>query len=153
MIGCCKNKSSEVLYNCIATDTMKCDFTTGRAIRMLKSGESFFYIARILHINKQANGCWWSQFNQSGMIIKRKSPGRRQKTGEQSNRILIRIARRNRLASSSSLLRLWNKPVSKWTVCRRLIRSGFCQYRYPAKTFLFPADNKARCRWAQNHIC
>ena len=155
MIGDYKNTNFQKLYyQCIAlpTDTMQSDFTPSRAIGMLECGKSFSCVTRILYVSRQV-GRWWSHVNQSAMVIKRKSLGRRQKTGERSNRLLIRIARRNRLASSSSLLRLWNEQVSRWTVHRRLIQSGICRYRCPVKQFLFPVDKKAHYRWIQNHIC
>ena len=84
-------------------------------------------------------------------MTKRKCTERPQKSGERSNRLLIRLATLNRLGSSSSLVRLGNEAVSQWTVRRRLNRAGLRQYRCPFKPFLSPANKEARYRWALNH--
>ena len=128
------------------------DFTTGRAVGMLECGKSFSHVARKLGVSRQIVARWWTQFLQSETVVKRTSSGRPPKTSRRSNRLLVRIATGNRLASSTSLLRLWNERVSRWTVRRRLNEAGFRQFRCPIKPLLSEANREARYRWAQNHV-
>ena len=128
------------------------DFTTGRAIGMLECGKSFSHVARKLRVSRQIVARWWTQFLQSETVVKRTSSGRSPKTSRRSNRLLVRIVRGNRLVSSTSLLRLWNERVSRWTVRRRLNEAGFSQFRCPIKPLLSEANREARYRWAQNHV-
>ena len=118
---------------------------------MVECGISFSCVARKLRVSRQIVSRWWKRFIQSGAVMKSTSSGRPPKTSGRSNRLLVRIAKRNRLGSSTSLLHLWNERVRVWTVRRRLRRAGLSQFRCPIKPFLSAANKEARYCWAQNH--
>ena len=58
----------------------------------------------------------------------------------------------NRFASSSKLISLWGEPVSRYTVVRRLAKTGLKKYRCPLKPFLFVASKTARYQWCQRRV-
>ena len=131
---------------------MKNLLTVGRAIGLIEAGRDVSFTARHLNVARSTVRRWWTQFQQSGDVERRKSSGRRMKTTPRSNRLLGRLARRNCFANCNVLRALWREPVSRWTVNRRLRRSGLRLYRCPIKPFLSQANREDRYRWAQNHI-
>jgi len=78
--------------------------------------------------------------------------GRTRKTTARADRLLLRLARNNRLSSATQLLRMWRERVSKWTVYRRLRLKGLRKYRLLRVPFLSRNNIADRLRWAQRRV-
>ena len=139
------------LYHLIKAVTMKDLFLTGRAVAFRECGKSFGWISRHLGVGSTSVKRWYSSFLHTGTVSKRKSTGRPLRTTARSNRLLRRIVNLNRFSNSSLIRRMWDEPVSLWTVRRRIHNFGFKRYRCPIKPFLSDVKREARFRWAQNH--
>jgi len=75
--------------------------------------------------------------------------GRPRITTDRANRLLVRLARRNRLASARQLLNFWAERVSRFTVYRRLREAGLRPYRRLRRPLLNVINRLGRLRWAQ----
>jgi transposase len=78
--------------------------------------------------------------------------GRIRKTTQRADRLLLRLAKNNKLSSVPQLLHMWRERVSKSTIYRRLRQKGFRKYRLLRRPFLSRDNIAARLRWAQGKV-
>ena len=84
---------------------------------------------------------WITRYEQSKSVARKPGSGRPRRTSAHSDRLLYRLARTNGFASSSELLRHWQRGVSTRTVLRRLHERHLRQCR-PCRVPLLTKEHK-----------
>lgn len=119
-----------------------------RAIGMFEAGMAVESICDRLDVPQATVYFWIRKFKKTGDVERRPGSGKSPATSNRADRCLVRLARSNRFASSTTLLSLWGKSVSPTTVRRRLRSHGFFSRRPKVHPLLSPVHRKTRFEWA-----
>lgn len=130
------------------------DYEKGRIMGSLEAGLSKKETARRMGLTSQAvlqvqRRC------QAGSVGCKRSSGRPRKLSAKTGRVLRRLVKKDRWASSvalaAELTSAYHTPVSRWTVQRNLHDQGFRPTVPRLKPKLTKLDKQRRVEWAREH--
>ncbi|GFT70757.1 transposable element Tc1 transposase [Trichonephila clavipes] len=129
-------------------------FTRGRIIGKLEEGRSVTNVAAEFGIAHSIVSRLWRQFQTTGTAIRGFSSGRPRGTTPADDRY-IKQARRNRRQTAGEIARhttqATGRPISRFTVARRLHGGGLFARRPVRCAPLTPAHRRRRSLWCREH--
>ncbi|GFW77965.1 transposable element Tc1 transposase [Trichonephila clavipes] len=130
-------------------------FTRGRIILKLEEGHSVASVAAEFGIAHSIVSRLWRQFQTTGTAIRGFSSGRPRGTSPADDRYIVLQARRNRRQTAGEIarhtLRATGRPISRFTLARRLHGGGLFA-RHPVRCVpLTPAHRRRRSLWCREH--
>ncbi|GFV80595.1 transposable element Tc1 transposase [Trichonephila clavipes] len=130
-------------------------FTRGRIIGKLEEGRSVTSVAAEFGIAHSIVPRLWRQFQTTGTAIRGFSSGRPRGTTPADDRYIVLQARRNRRQTAGEIARhttqATGRPISRFTVARRLYGSGLFARRPVRCVPLTPAHRRRRSLWCREH--
>ncbi|GFY08435.1 transposable element Tcb2 transposase [Trichonephila clavipes] len=130
-------------------------FTRGRIIGKLEEGRSVTSVAAEFGIAHSIVSRLWRQFQTTGTAIRGFSSGRPRGTTPADDRYIVLQARRNRRQTAGEIARhttqATERPISRFTVARRLHGGGLFARRPVRCVPLTPADRRRRSLWCREH--
>ncbi|GFX74101.1 transposable element Tc1 transposase [Trichonephila clavipes] len=130
-------------------------FTRGRIIGKLEEGRSVTSVAAEFGIAHSIVSRLWRQFQTTGTAIRGFSSGRQRGTTLADDRYIVLQARRNRRQTAGEIARhttqATGRPISRFTVARRLYGGGLFARRPVRCVPLTPAHRRRRSLWCRKH--
>ncbi|GFW17177.1 transposable element Tcb2 transposase [Trichonephila clavipes] len=130
-------------------------FTRGRIIGKLEEGRSVISVAAEFGIAHSIVSRHWRQFQTTGTAIRGFSSGRPRGTTPADDRYIVLQARRNRRQTTGEIARhttqATGRPISRFTVARRLHGGGLFARRPVRCIPLTPAHRRRRSLWCREH--
>ncbi|GFW18958.1 transposable element Tcb1 transposase [Trichonephila clavipes] len=130
-------------------------FTRGRIIGKLEKGRSVTSVAAEFGIAHSIVSRLWRQFQTTGTAIRGLSSGRPRGTTPADDRYIVLQARRNRRQTAGEIVRhttqATGRPISRFTVARRLHGGGLFAQRPVRCVPLTPAHRRRRSLWCREH--
>ncbi|GFV86459.1 transposable element Tcb1 transposase [Trichonephila clavipes] len=130
-------------------------FTRGRIIGKLEEGRSVTSVAAEFGIAYSIVSRLWRQFQTTGTAIRGFSSGRPRGTTPADDRYIVLQGRRNRRQTAGEIARhttqATGRPVSRFTVARRLHGGGLFARRPVRCVPLTPAHRRRRSLWCREH--
>ncbi|GFU88359.1 transposable element Tcb2 transposase [Trichonephila clavipes] len=130
-------------------------FTRGRIFGTLEEGRSVTSVAAEFGIAHSIVSRLWRQFQTTGTAIRGFSSGRPRGTTPANDRYIVLHARRNRLQTAGEIARhtkqATGRPISRFTVARRLHGGGLFARRPVRCVPLTPAHGRRRSLWCREH--
>ncbi|GFW82991.1 transposable element Tcb2 transposase [Trichonephila clavipes] len=130
-------------------------FTRGRIIGKLEEGRSVTSVAAEFGIAHSIVSRLWRQFQTTGTAIRGLSSGRPRGTTPADARYIVLQARRNRRQTAGEIARhttqATGRPISRFTVDRRLHGGGLFARRPVRRVPLTPAHRRRRSLWCREH--
>ncbi|GFX18526.1 transposable element Tc3 transposase [Trichonephila clavipes] len=130
-------------------------FIRGRIIGKLEEGRSVTSVAAESGIAHSIVSRLWRQFQTTGTAIRRFSSGRPRGTTPADDRYIVLQARRNRRQTAGEIARhttqATGRPISRFTVARRLHGGGLFARRPVRCVPLTPAHRRRRSLWCREH--
>ncbi|GFW21771.1 transposable element Tcb1 transposase [Trichonephila clavipes] len=123
-------------------------FTRGRIIGKLEEGRS---VAAEFGIAHSIVSRLWRQFQTTGTAIRGFSSGRPRGTTPADDRYIVFQARRNRREKSLDTTQATGRPISRFTVARRLYIGGLFARRPVRCVPLTPSHRRRRSLWCREH--
>ncbi|GFU92884.1 transposable element Tcb2 transposase [Trichonephila clavipes] len=131
------------------------DFTRSRIIGKLEEGRSVTSVAAEFGIAHSIVSRLWRQFQTTGTAIRGFSSGRPRGTTPADDRYIVLQARRNRRQTAGEIARhttqATGRPISRFTVARRLHGGGLFARRPVRCVPLTPAHRRSRSLWCREH--
>ncbi|GFY26731.1 transposable element Tcb1 transposase [Trichonephila clavipes] len=130
-------------------------FTRGRIIGKFEEGRSVTSVAAEFGIAHSIVSRLWRQFETTGTAIRGFSSARPRGTTPADDRYIVLQARRNRRQTAGEIARhtkqATGRPISRFTVARRLHGGGLFA-RHPVRCItLTPAHRRRRSQWCREH--
>ncbi|GFY17841.1 transposable element Tc1 transposase [Trichonephila clavipes] len=130
-------------------------FTRGRIIGKLEEGRSVTSVAAEFGIAHSIVSRLWRQFQTTGTAFRGFSSGRPRGTTPADDQYIVLQARRNRRQTAGEIARhttqATGRPISRFTVARRL-HGGSLFARRPVRCVpLTPAHRRKRSLWCREH--
>ncbi|GFX71588.1 transposable element Tcb2 transposase [Trichonephila clavipes] len=130
-------------------------FTRGRIIGKLEEGRSVTSVAAEFGIAHSIVSRLWRQFQTTGTAIRGFSSGRPRGTTPADDRYIVLQARRNRRQTAGEIARYTTqatgRPISRFTVARRLHGGGLFARRPVRCVPLTPAHRRRLSLWCREH--
>ncbi|GFX73039.1 HTH_Tnp_Tc3_2 domain-containing protein [Trichonephila clavipes] len=130
-------------------------FTRGRIIGKLEEGRSVTSVAAEFGITHSIVSRLWRQFQTTGTAIRGFSSGRSRGTTPADDRYIVLQARRNRRQTAGEIARhttqATGRPITRFTVARRLHGGGLFARRPVRCVPLTPAHRRRRSLWCREH--
>ncbi|GFW88650.1 transposable element Tcb1 transposase [Trichonephila clavipes] len=130
-------------------------FIRGRIIGKLEEGRSVTSVAAEFGIAHSIVSRLWRQFQTTGTAIRGFSSGRPRGTTPADDRYIVLQARRNRRQTAGEIARhttqATGRPISRFTVARRLHGGGLFARRPVRCLPLTPAHRRRRSLWCREH--
>ncbi|GFV78027.1 transposable element Tcb2 transposase [Trichonephila clavipes] len=130
-------------------------FTRGRLIGKLEEGHSVTSVAAEFRIAHSIVSRLWRQFQTTGTAIRGFSSGPPRGTTPADDRYIVLQARRNRRQTAGEITRhttqATGRPISRFTVARRLHGGGLFARRPVQCVPLTPAHRRRRSLWCREH--
>ncbi|GFS52701.1 transposable element Tcb1 transposase [Trichonephila clavipes] len=130
-------------------------FTRGRIIGKLEEGRSVTSVAAEFGIAHSIVSRLWRQFQTTGTAIRGFSSGRPRGTTPADDRYIVLQARRNRRQTAGEIARhttqATGRPISRFTVARRLHGGGLFARRPVWCVPLTTAHRRRRSLWYREH--
>ncbi|GFY30890.1 transposable element Tcb2 transposase [Trichonephila clavipes] len=130
-------------------------FTRGRIIGKLEEGRSVTRVAAELGIAHSIVSRIWRQFQTTGTAIWGFGSGRPRGTTPADDRYIVLQARRNRRQTAGEIARhttqATGRPISRFSVARRLHGGGLFAQRPVRCVPLTPAHRRRRSLWCREH--
>ncbi|GFY15847.1 transposable element Tcb2 transposase [Trichonephila clavipes] len=130
-------------------------FTRGRIIGKLAEGRSVTSVAAEFGIAHSIVSRLWRQFQTTGTAIRGFSSGRPRGTTPADDRYIVLQTRRNRRQIAGEIARhttqATGRPISRFTVARRLHGGGLFARRPVRCVPLTPAHRRRRSLWCREH--
>ncbi|GFU71519.1 transposable element Tcb2 transposase [Trichonephila clavipes] len=130
-------------------------FTRGRIIGKLEEGRSVTSVAAEFGIAHSIVSRLWRQFQTTGTAIRGFSSGRPRGTTPADDRYIVLQARRNRRQTAGEIARhttqVTGRPISRFTVAKRLHGGGLFARRPVRCVPLTPAHRRRRSLWCREH--
>ncbi|GFV71499.1 transposable element Tcb1 transposase [Trichonephila clavipes] len=131
-------------------------FTRDRIIGKLEEGRSVTSVAAEFGIAHSIVSRLWRQFQNTGTAIRGFSSGRPRGITPAGNRYIVLQARRNRRQTAGEIARhttqATGRPISRFTVARRLHDGGLFARRPVRCVPLTPAHRRRRSMWCREHL-
>ncbi|GFU55095.1 transposable element Tcb2 transposase [Trichonephila clavipes] len=130
-------------------------FYRGRIIGKLEEGRSVTSVAAEFGIAHSIVSRLWRQFQTTGTAIRGFSSGRPRGTTPAHDRYIVLQARRNGRQTAGEIARhttqMTGRPISRFTVARRLHGGGLFARRPVRCVPLTPAHRRRRSLWCREH--
>ncbi|GFW09150.1 transposable element Tcb1 transposase [Trichonephila clavipes] len=130
-------------------------FTRDRIIGKLEEGRSVTSVAAEFGIAHNIVSRLWRQFQTTGTAIRWFSSGRPRGTTPADDRYIVLQARRNRRQTTGEIARhttqATGRPISRFTVVRRLHGGGLFARRPVRSVPLTPVHRRRRSLWCREH--
>ncbi|GFU29153.1 transposable element Tcb1 transposase [Trichonephila clavipes] len=130
-------------------------FTRGRIIGKLEEGRSVTSVAAEFGIAHSIVSRLWRQFQTTGTAIRGFSSGRPRGTTPADDQYIVLQARRSRRQTAGEITRhttqATGRPISRFTVTRRLHGGGLFARRPVRCVPLTPAHRRRRSLWCREH--
>ncbi|GFX57562.1 transposable element Tcb2 transposase [Trichonephila clavipes] len=130
-------------------------FTRGRIIGKLEEGHSGTSVAAEFGIAPSIVSRLWKQFQTTGTAFRGFSSGRPRGTTPADDLYIVLQARRNRRQTAGEIARhttqATGRPISRFTVARRLHGGGLFARRPVQCVPLTPAHRRRRSLWCREH--
>ncbi|GFX75023.1 transposable element Tcb1 transposase [Trichonephila clavipes] len=130
-------------------------FTQSRIIGTLEEGRSVTRVAAEFGIAHSIVSRLWRQFQTTGTSIRGFNSGRPRGTTPADDRYIVLQARRNRRQTEGEIARhttqATGRPISRFTVARRLHVGGLFARRPVRCVPLTPAHRRRRSLWCREH--
>ncbi|GFX80927.1 transposable element Tcb2 transposase [Trichonephila clavipes] len=130
-------------------------FTRGRIIGKLEEGRSVTSVVAEFGIAHSIVSRLWRQFQTTGTAIRGFSSGRPRGTTPADDRNIVLQARRNRRQTAGQIARhttqATERPISRFTVARRLHGGGLFARRPVRCVPLTPAHRRRHSLWCREH--
>ncbi|GFV24531.1 transposable element Tcb1 transposase [Trichonephila clavipes] len=130
-------------------------FIRDRIIGKLEEGRSVTSVAAEFGIAHSIVSRLWRQFQTTGTAIRGFSSGRPRETTPADDRYIVLQARRNRRQTAGEIARhttqATGRPISRFTVARRLHGGGLFARRPVRCVPLTPAHRRRRSLWCREH--
>ncbi|GFW74761.1 transposable element Tcb2 transposase [Trichonephila clavipes] len=130
-------------------------FTRGRIIGKLEEGRNVTRVVAEFGIAQSIVSRLWRQFQTTGTAIRGFSSGRPRGTTPADDRYIVLQARRNRRQTAGEIARhttqATGRPISHFTVARRLHGGGLFARRPVRCVPLTPAHRRRRSLWCREH--
>ncbi|GFX06847.1 transposable element Tcb2 transposase [Trichonephila clavipes] len=130
-------------------------FTRGRIIGKLEEGRSVTSVAAEFGIAHSIVSRLWRQFQTTGAAIRELGSGRPRGTTPADDRYIFLHAKRNRRQTAGEIARhttqATGRPISHFTVARRLHGGGLFARRPVRCVPLTPAHRRRRFLWCREH--
>ncbi|GFW40339.1 transposable element Tcb1 transposase [Trichonephila clavipes] len=130
-------------------------FTRGRIIGKLEEGRSVTSVAAEFGIAHSIVSRLWRQFQTTGTAIRGSVAVVHEEPHPQMNRYIVLQARRNRRQTAGEIARhttqATGRPISRFTVARRLHGGGLFARRPVRCVPLTPAHRRRRSLWCREH--
>ncbi|GFU32162.1 transposable element Tcb1 transposase [Trichonephila clavipes] len=130
-------------------------FTRGRIIGKLEEGRSVTSVAAEFGIAHRIVSRLWRQFQTTGTAIRGFSSGRPRGATPADDRYIVLQARRNRRQTAGEIARhttqATGRPISRFTVARRMHGGGLFARRPVRCVPLTPAHRRRRSLWCREH--
>ncbi|GFX43371.1 transposable element Tcb2 transposase [Trichonephila clavipes] len=130
-------------------------FTRGRIIGKLEEGRSVTSVAAEFGIAHSIVSRLWRQFQTTGTAIRRFSSSRPRGTTPADDRYIALQARRNRRQTAGEIAthttQATGRPISRFTVARRLHGGGLFAQRPVRCVPLTPSHRRRRSLWCLEH--
>ncbi|GFT10140.1 transposable element Tcb1 transposase [Trichonephila clavipes] len=130
-------------------------FTRGRIIGKLEESRSVTSVAAEFGIAHSIVSRLWRQFQTTGTAIRGFSSGRPRGTTPADDQYIVLQARRNRRQTAGEIARhttqVTGRPISRFTLARRLHGGGLFALRPVRCVPLTPAHRRRRCLWCREH--
>ncbi|GFV08242.1 transposable element Tcb2 transposase [Trichonephila clavipes] len=130
-------------------------FTRGRIIGKLEEGRSVTSVAAEFGIAHRIVSRLWRQLQTTGTAIRGFSSGRPRETTPADDRYIVLHARRNRRQTAGEIARhttqATGRPISRFTLARRLHGGGLFARRPVRCVPLTPAHRRRRSLWCREH--
>ncbi|GFS92747.1 HTH_Tnp_Tc3_2 domain-containing protein [Trichonephila clavipes] len=130
-------------------------FTRGPIIGKLEEGRSVTSVAAEFGIAHSIVSRLWRQFQTTGTAIRGFSSGRPRGTTPAEDRYIVLQARRNRRQTAGEIARhmtqATGRPISRFTVARRLHGGGPFARRPVRCVPLTPTHRRRRSLWCRKH--
>ncbi|GFU94374.1 transposable element Tc1 transposase [Trichonephila clavipes] len=130
-------------------------FSRGRIIGKLEEGRSMTSVAAEFGIAHSIVSRLWRHFQTTEIAIRGFSSGRRRGTTPAYDRYIVLQARRNRRQTAREIARhttqVTGRPISRFTVARRLHSGGLFARRRVRCVPLAPADRRRGSLWCREH--
>ncbi|GFX17440.1 transposable element Tcb1 transposase [Trichonephila clavipes] len=156
----CADMQVDVMGECLSSikhvvgTTSGC-FTRCRIIGKLEEGRSVTSVAAEFGIAHIIVSRLWRQFQTTGTAIRGFSSGRPRGTTSADDRYIVLQARRNRRQTVGEIARhmtqATGRPISRFTVARRLHGGGLFARRPVRSVPLTPAHRRRRSLWCREH--
>ncbi|GFY25833.1 transposable element Tc1 transposase [Trichonephila clavipes] len=157
----CAHMQVDVMGNCLSSikhvvgKTHLDTFTRGRIIGKLEEGRSVTSVAAEFGIAHSIVSRLWRQFQTTGTAIRGFSCGRPRGTTPADDRYIVLQARRNRRQTAGEIARhttqATGRPISRFTVARRLHGGGLFARRPVRCVPLTPSHRRRRSLWCREH--
>ncbi|GFT49175.1 transposable element Tcb2 transposase [Trichonephila clavipes] len=152
----CADMQIDVMGECLSSIKRHLDdFTRGRIIGKLEEGRCVTSVAAEFGIAHSIVSRLWRQFQTTGTAIRGFSSGRPRGTTPADDRHIVLQARRNRWQTAGETDRhttqVTGRPISRFTVARRLHGGGLFARRPVRCVPLTPAHRRRRSLWCQEH--
>ncbi|GFU94262.1 transposable element Tcb2 transposase [Trichonephila clavipes] len=126
-------------------------FTRGRIYEKLEEGRSVTSVAAEFGIAHSIVSRLWRQFQTTGTAIRGFSSGRHRGITPAEDRYIVLQARRNRRQTAGEIARVTGRPISHFTVARRLHGGGLFARRPVRSVPLTPSHRRRRSLWCRGH--
>lgn len=131
------------------------DLTRGRIIGKIEEGRSVTSVAAEFGIAHSIVSRIWRAFQTTGTAVRRFSSGRPRATTAVDDRYMVLQARRNRRQTTGEIARhlqqTTGRPISRFTVARRLHNGGLFARRPVRCVPLTSAHRRRRFVWCREH--
>ncbi|GFU25644.1 transposable element Tcb1 transposase, partial [Trichonephila clavipes] len=157
----CADMQVDVMGECLSSikhvvgTTSGCFYPRSNHWEKLEEGRSVTSVAAEFGIAHSIVSRLWRQFQTTGTAIRGFSSGRSQGTTPADDRYIVLQARRNRRQTAGEIARhttqATGRPISRFTVARRLHGGGLFARRTERCVPLTPAHRRRRSLWCREH--
>ncbi|GFY13606.1 transposable element Tcb2 transposase [Trichonephila clavipes] len=157
----CADMQVDVMGECLSSikhvvgTTSGCFYPRSNHWKKLEEGRSVTSVAAEFGIAHSIVSRLWRQFQTTGTAIRGFSSGRPRGTTPADDRYIVLQARRNRRQTAGEIARhttqATGRPISRFTVARRLHGGGLFARRPVRCVPLTPAHQRRRSLWCREH--
>ncbi|GFW38723.1 transposable element Tcb2 transposase [Trichonephila clavipes] len=157
----CTDMQVDVIGECLSSikhvvsTTSGCFYPRSNHWEKLEEGRSVTSVAEKFGIAHSIVSRLWRQFQTTGTAIRGFSSGRPRGTTPANDRYIVLQARKNRRQTVGEIARhttqATGRPISRFTVARRLHGGGLFARRPVRCVFLTPAHRRRRSLWYREH--
>ncbi|GFT07104.1 uncharacterized protein TNCV_1416191 [Trichonephila clavipes] len=157
----CADMQVDVMGECLSSikhvvgTTSGCFYPRSNHWEKLEEGRSVTSVAAEFGIAHRIVSRLWRQFQTTGTGIRRFSSGRPRRTTPADDRYIVLQARRNRRQTAGEIARhttqATGRPISRFTVARRLHGGLFARRPVRCVYLLTPAHRRRRSLWCREH--
>lgn len=123
-----------------------------RIVKLTEEGYTQSEVARIMKVNTSTVSRTCKNFEERGHCKNAVKTGRKKKTSEHLDRLILREVKKNCFASASEVKQNLNLNISTQTVRRRFKNAGLNSRQVTRKPLISAKNRKARTEFAREHL-